>query len=227
MENLPVVRHGHGSRRPPGGWLAMRALELGLGEVVEVREEKNSTQNAGRRKGNSPSKGRTRRPLDLRRKFPMESLGESGGQGKKALVPVEPNDISRSFQKRGAIPALPEVCPQSGPLVRVEIVVDVVRYFSPDVFATHVHGLFPFWKDRRLVQLPSRPGASRSRNIRRARSRRVFTAPTEMPSAAAVSAILNSCTSRSTKTSRETCASELRACTSALRISFRSSASEG
>src|SRR3989442_15927044 len=85
-ENLPVVGHGHGSRRPPGGWLAMRALELGLGELVEVREEKNSAQNAGRRKGNSPSKGRTRRPLDLRPKLPMESLGESGGQGKKALV---------------------------------------------------------------------------------------------------------------------------------------------
>src|SRR6266849_408563 len=83
-----------------------------------------------------------------------------------------------------------------------DFAVDIVRDFAPHVFAGDYHGFVPFAKDNLLLHAPPRPGASRSRSISRARSKRVLTDAVEIPSALAVSSILRCCMSRRTKTSR-------------------------
>lgn len=62
--------------------------------------------------------------------------------------------------------------------------------------------LAPLANDDYPLLAPPKPGAKRSRSISRARSRRVLTELVDIPSALEVSAILNCCMSRSTKTSR-------------------------
>src|SRR5205085_3356680 len=88
------------------------------------------------------------------------------------------------------------------PQGRVDLLLNVFRNLAPYFLAGHYHGFFPFTKLNRLFQLPPSPGASKSRNMRRARNKRVFTLATVMSSAFAVSSMLRCCTSRSTKTSR-------------------------
>src|SRR5437868_10361822 len=90
----------------------------------------------------------------------------------------------------------------------IDIAFKVIRYLAPYLFTADYHGLFPFAKDRRSFQIVPNPGASRSRNIRRARKSRVLTAALEMPNVFAVSSMLRCCMSRSTKTSRYLSASE-------------------
>src|SRR6185312_12497980 len=108
------------------------------------------------------------------------------------------------------------------------ISINVIGTFSPHFFAIYSHGLFPFANDSFVVQPPPKPGLSRSRSIRRARKRRVFTEAVEISNNIfAVSSILSRCMSRRTKTSRYFSPSVAKAFMSASRISRRSSVSEG
>src|SRR5258708_28882497 len=88
----------------------------------------------------------------------------------------------------------------------IDFAVQVIRDLVPHLFAVHGfpvhHGLLPFSNGKRLNQPCSHPAASRSRNINRARSKRVFTEPVDMPRASAVSCMLLFSTSRSTIASR-------------------------
>src|SRR5215471_3097404 len=81
------------------------------------------------------------------------------------------------------------------------LAVDIVRNLSPHLFAVDYHGLVPLANES-LLQLPPRPGLSRSRSISRARSSRVLTDAVEICNALAVSSMLKCCMSRSTNTSR-------------------------
>src|SRR5205814_2809412 len=110
---------------------------------------------------------------------------------------------------------------------RVDLLFNVVRNLAPHFLARYYHGFFPFTKLNRLLQLPPSPGASKSRNMRRARNKRVFTLATVMSSAFAVSSILRCCTSRSTKTSRYFSPKDGSPSRSFSRISFLSAVSEG
>src|SRR5207249_7241985 len=98
--------------------------------------------------------------------------------------------------------AVTEMLFHGRPQGRVDLLLNIVRNLAPYLLAGYYHGFFPFAKLNRLLQLPPNPGASKSRNMRRARNKRVFTLATVMSSAFAVSSILRCCTSRSTKTSR-------------------------
>src|SRR5713101_9616580 len=114
-----------------------------------------------------------------------------------------------------------------GAQVGGNVAVEIVRNLAPHFFAFHYHGFVPFSKDSRLLQLPPSPGASRSRSISRARSRRVLTDAVEIPSALAVSSMLKCCISRRTNVSRYFSPSEANASASFCRISLRSRVSKG
>src|SRR6266478_523817 len=109
----------------------------------------------------------------------------------------------------------------------VDLCLDVVRNLAPYFLAGYYHGFFPFTKLNRLFQLPPSLGASKSRNMRRARNSRVFTLAPVMSSAFAVSSILRCCTSRNTKTSRNFSPRDASASRSFSRISFLSAVSDG
>src|SRR2546426_12644034 len=76
---------------------------------------------------------------------------------------------------------------------------DVVRNLAPYFLARYYHGFFPFTKLNRLFQLPPSPGASKSRNMRRARQKRVLTPAVGMSRALALSSMVRCCPSRRMK----------------------------
>src|SRR5437762_7482328 len=98
--------------------------------------------------------------------------------------------------------AVTEMLFHGRPQGRVDLLLTIVRNLAPYFLARYYHGFFPFTKLNRLFQLPPNPGASKSRNMRRARNKRVFTLATGMSSAFAVPSMLRCCTSRTKKTPR-------------------------
>ena len=105
---------------------------------------------------------------------------ESRGNFDHALVTIKFDDIAGAVHDRRAVLASAEMLFDSGAQLRLDVSIEIGRHFAPDFFATDYHGLFPFANDNRELQLPPSPGDNRSRNIRRARSKRVFTAAAEM-----------------------------------------------
>src|SRR2546428_13231858 len=87
------------------------------------------------------------------------------------------------------------------PQGRVDLLLNIVRNLAPYFLASYYHGFFPFAKVNRLFQLPPSPGASRSRNMRRARSKRVFTLAVVVFKGLAVLAALRWCALRGHKNS--------------------------
>src|SRR5580698_11178421 len=157
----------------------------------------------------------------------MQTLAETQGHFQHALVAIKLDDVSRPVQYCRAAFASPKMFLHGRAQSRINLAIEEIRYLAPYLCALHYHGLFPFAKASALLQLPPRPGASRSRSIRRALSKRVLTDGTEMPNALAVSSMLNCCMSRRIKTSRYFCPRELNASASFCRTSARSSVSEG
>src|SRR5207253_11362785 len=109
--------------------------------------------------------------------------------------------------------AIFEVGFQAGAQLGIEFALDEVGDLAEDLQATDLHGvcfevarahhgLTFLYAGLPVIQEPSKPGASASRIINRARSRRVRTRVSLMPSICAVSRMFRHCTSRSTKTSR-------------------------
>src|SRR5580698_7007100 len=150
-----------------------------------------------------------------------------GRQLERFFVAIDLDHIASAVQNGAAFCAAGEVLIHREFQLRIEVAVDIVRNFPPNIFTFQDHGFVPLGKAEGLAQAPSRPGARKSRNIRRARSRRVFTAPGEIPRTSAASSVLKCCTSRNTKTSRYFSVNEAKALTSISRTCLRSSASEG
>src|SRR5207302_3371577 len=98
--------------------------------------------------------------------------------------------------------AVTEMLFHGRPQGRVDLLLNIVRNLAPYFLAGYYHGFFPFAKLNRLFQLPPNPGASKSRNMRRARSKRVFTLAVVISSAFAVSPILRCRPSPGTTPSR-------------------------
>src|SRR5580698_3412898 len=121
-----------------------------------------------------------------------------------AFVAIEFDHVARAIDHSGTVFASANMFVDRDAQSGVDFAVEIVRDFKPDLFAVHDHGFVPFSKDKLLFMLhaPPRPGASKSRSIRRARNRRVLTDAVEISSALAVSSMLRCCMSRSTKTSR-------------------------
>ncbi len=107
------------------------------------------------------------------------------------LVAIQPDHIPRPLQHRRAALACAEMLVHRRAQRGVDFALEIIRNLVPHPFAVHgsflYHGLLPFSNGNRLNQPCSHPAASRSRNINRARSSRVFTDATEIPSASAVS----------------------------------------
>ena len=131
----------------------------------------------------------------------LQATPESQRYFEHALVAIQPDNITSSFEDRCAAVATAEVLVHRSPQAGFDVAIQIVRNFPPDLFAVHYHGLAPFSKNSCLLHGPPSPGARRSRSINRARSSRVFTDAVEIPSALAVSSMLNCCISRKTKTS--------------------------
>src|SRR2546425_1151309 len=157
----------------------------------------------------------------------VQTLAESQRHFEHPFVSIQPNHVARTIEHGGAVLAPAEMLFHGSAQTRVDFTFKIVRNLAPHLFALDYHGLFPFAKDNLLLQAPPNPGASRSRSMSRARSRRVLTEAVEIPSALAVSSMLKCCMSRSTKTSRYICPSETSASASICRTSFRSRVSEG
>src|SRR6266576_566615 len=121
------------------------------------------------------------------RKPAFQPASEPSGYFDHALVAIQPDYVLSSFQHRLASRASAEVFFHRHAQPGIQIAFDVIRDLLPHLLAIDYHGLVPFSKGRRLNQPCSHPPASRSRNMRRARSNRVFTEATEIPSASAVS----------------------------------------
>src|SRR5256886_17440356 len=79
--------------------------------------------------------------------------------------------------------AVTEMLFHGRPQGRVDLLLNIVRNLAPYFLARYYHGFFPFTKLNRLFQLPPNPGASKSRNMRRARHKRGFTLVSVMFSA--------------------------------------------
>src|ERR1700722_15731404 len=124
------------------------------------------------------------------------------GQLERFFVAVDLDHVASAVQNGAALCAAGEVLIHREFQLRIEVAVNIVRDFPPNIFTFQDHGFVPLGRDEGLAQAPSSPGARKSRSIRRARSRRVLTAPGETPRAWAASSVLKCCTSRNTKTSR-------------------------
>src|SRR5207244_10672573 len=131
-----------------------------------------------------------------------QAPAETHSHYKQALVAIKLDHVAGTIQHRSAMLAVTEVFFHGRSQGWVYFLFNVVRNLAPHFLARYYHGFFPFTKLNRLLQLPPSPGASRSRNMRRARSKRVFTLAVVISSAFAVSSMLRCCTSRSMKTSR-------------------------
>src|SRR5207249_11670156 len=94
--------------------------------------------------------------------------------------------------------AVTEMLFHGRPQGRVDLLLNIVRNLAPYLLAGYYHGFFPFANLNRLLQLPPNPGASKSRNMMRARNKRDFTHATVMSTAFPVSAVLTSSSSRPT-----------------------------
>src|SRR5207302_2658528 len=117
----------------------------------------------------------------------LEPGAEPRGHFDHALVAIKLNYVARAFEQRPASRARLEMLLHAGAEGGLDVIFEIVRKFAPHMFAVHGfivhHGLVPFSKGRRLNQPCSQPAASRSRSMRRARKRRVFTEAIEMTSA--------------------------------------------
>src|SRR5579862_2711467 len=117
-------------------------------------------------------------------------MAESSRKLKHAFVAVEPHHVSCAVEHGSAMLAVLEVSLHCGTQFGIDFTVEVIRHLLPDMFAINYHGFVPFSNGKRLKKAPPKPGARRSRSIRRARRSRVFTEAREMPSASAVSSML-------------------------------------
>src|SRR5213593_5271979 len=93
---------------------------------------------------------------------------------KQALVAIKVDHVAGPIQHRSAMLAVTEMLFHGRPQGRVDLLLNIVRNLAPYFLARYYHGFFPFTKLNRLFQLPPSPGASKSRNMRRARNKRVF-----------------------------------------------------
>src|SRR2546427_7711178 len=98
--------------------------------------------------------------------------------------------------------AVTEMLFHGRPQGRVDLLLNIVRNLAPYFLARYYHGFFPFTKLNRLFQLPPNPGASKSRNMRRARHKPRFTPRTAMSTAFPAPSLSRGGPSPSRKTSR-------------------------
>src|SRR3954469_23789433 len=129
-------------------------------------------------------------------------MAESKRHFDHAVVPVKLYYIAGPRQNCAASLASANMIVHGSAHSGIDFAIEIIRNLAPDLFAIHYHGFVPFPKDILLIHGPPNPGASRSRNISRARSKRVFTDAVEIFNASAVSSMLRCCMSRSTNTSR-------------------------
>src|SRR5260370_23019 len=90
------------------------------------------------------------------------------------------------------------------PLFRVQLIIDVVGDVPPNFFTGYSHGFLTSLNANPTCPPCCSPGDRISLNIKRARRRRVFTAPREIPKLFADSMMLSSFTSRRIKAHRDT-----------------------
>src|SRR5581483_5424700 len=132
----------------------------------------------------------------------MQTPAKTKGYLHHALIAIQLNHVASTFQHGRAVLASANMFFDGGTQFRIDFTIQVVRNLAPYLFAVDYHGFAPLANDRSRLQEPPRPGASKSRNISLARSNLVFTEAVEIPSAFAVSSMLNCSMSRKTNTSR-------------------------
>src|SRR2546425_4267208 len=182
-----------------------------------------------RGRGNSyhPAPGAASRGGHLLFQSAAQASAETHRHFQQALVAIKLDHVAGPIQHRSAMLAVTEMFFHGRSQGWVYFLFNVVRNLAPHFLAGYYHGFFPFAKLNRLFQLPPSPGASKSRNMRRARNKRVFTPATGVSRRLALSSILRCCTSRSTKTSRYFFPRDASASRSFSRISFLSAVSDG
>src|SRR6185437_11717901 len=166
------------------------------------RKLKRAAYQYGCRQGNHPTHKAAARGIHILFEPPMEALAIAEWDIGHTLIAVKLNYIFQPRKYGGTTIASLGVLFDRFAQIGRYLSVNVIGTFSPHQFAIYSHGLFPFANDSLVVQPPPNPGLSRSRSIRRARRRRVFTEAVEMSNIFAVSSMLKRCMSRSTKTSR-------------------------
>lgn len=132
----------------------------------------------------------------------MQTPAETEGYLHHALIAIQLNHVASTFQHGRAVLASTNMLFDSGTQFRINFTIQIVRNLAPYLFAIDYHGFAPLANERFRLQEPPRPGANKSRNMSRARSNLVLTDAVEIPSALAVSSILNCSISRKIKTSR-------------------------
>src|SRR5579872_4708283 len=229
VKRLPIGRnHDQHIRRDPGSRLGVLRTQLRVAEhrrSGRLEAARNQDSRCGRHHPSEKASPATRHIL-LRQPV-LQTLAEAQWHFEHLFISVELNDVTRAVEHSGAAPAAADVLIHGKPQIGFDLTIKVVGNLAPDFFAVDYHGLVPFSNDNLLLQLPPSPGDNRSRNISRARSKRVLTEALEIPSALAVSSILRCCMSRRTKTSRYFSPSEPNASASFCRTSLRSKVSDG
>src|SRR5271157_472534 len=229
VKRLPIGRnHDQHIRRNPGSRLGVLRTKLRMAEdrrSGRLEAASNQDCRCGRNHPSEKASPATRHILLLQPV--LQTLAEAQWHFEHPFISVQLNDVTRAVKHSGAAPAAADVLFHGKPQIRFDPTIKVVRNLAPDFFAVDYHGLVPFSNDNLVLQLPPSPGDNRSRNISRARSKRVLTDALEIPSALAVSSILRCCMSRRTKTSRYFSPSEANASASFWRTSFRSRLSDG
>src|SRR5580704_2097294 len=228
MKKFPVLcNHDHHFRRDPGAGLCLLRTLLGTDKRGRVAEFETTDNQKRRCQRVHPTKRGPSLTWHILLEPFMQTLAESLRWFEHTVLPVEADHVASALEYRTAFPARAKVLIHGGAQFRGDFAVEKIRNLVPQLLAGHYHGLVPFANDNLLLQLPSSPGASRSRSISRARSNRVLTDAVETPRALAVSSILKCCMSRSTKTSRYFCPSDASASASFCRTSLRSRVSDG
>src|ERR1700735_5680284 len=102
---------------------------------------------------------------------PVQPVAEPQRDFDHPLIAVQLNDIAHTIEHCYAAFATLKMLVHGGPQTWIYIAFKVVGNLSPNLFAVDYHGFTPFAKDNLLLQLPPKPGASRSRSMRRALSK--------------------------------------------------------
>src|SRR5208282_4661517 len=228
VKRFPISRHHHHHIRWNAGTrLCMFGTQFRTAEDGRSGHLKAAGDQECRCSSDHPSEKASPVTRHILFQPPVQTVAEPQGHFEHPFVAVELNHIARSVEHSCAVLAATKMLFHSSAQARIDFTFEIVRNLPPHIFAADYHGFVPLTKSSLLLQLPPSPGASRSRSISRARSKRVLTDAVEIPRALAVSSMLRCCISRRTKISRYFSPSAASASASFSRTSLRSRVSKG